>query len=161
MLHAQPGPCVPQSQVVQAHKLVVPTQGSVARDALPHPPHFRVPSTWVPFTAGVSRHPYSCSCSALLSALVCRQRRQARRQVAGKLVRSLLLAAAVVGYVKGRRWLAVDDLVRIFRKVCAPPSPPCSWRMDAGAHRLKLVGLPQQQSWVFRWRIPSPLPPLS
>ena len=41
-----------------------------------------------------------------------------RSALLGKLVRSLLLAAAVVAYVKGRRWLAVDDLVRIFRKVC-------------------------------------------
>ena len=45
------------------------------------------------------------------------QQSGARRAILGKLVRSLLLAAAVVGYVKGRRWLAVDDLVRIYRKV--------------------------------------------
>lgn len=44
---------------------------------------------------------------------------QARRALHAKLLRSLTLAAAVVAYVKGRRWLAGDDLVRIYRKVLA------------------------------------------
>ena len=42
---------------------------------------------------------------------------QARGALHAKLLRSFLLAAAVVAYVKGRRWLAGDDLVRIYRKV--------------------------------------------
>ena len=45
---------------------------------------------------------------------------QARRALHAKLLRSLTLAAAVVAYVKGRRWLAGDDLVRIYRKVLCP-----------------------------------------
>ena len=50
-----------------------------------------------------------------------RQLHQARRALHAKLLRSCVLAGAVVAYVGGRRWLAGDDLVRIYRKVPAPP----------------------------------------